>query len=136
MISSRTLPEKEPRIGDFLQVLRDQVKYESRSVCFIAGVDLAHVGAQFGDRDTMTPSFLNGVEAEDRRLIERLIQLDGPGFFNEVAKDEDRRRICGFAPLYSLIRLLDGNPGRLLRYKQAFTPETGSAVSFTSVIFD
>lgn len=136
MISSRTLPEKEPRIGDFLQVLRDQVNHDSRSVCFIAGVDLAHVGAQFGDRDSITPSFLNGVEAEDRRLIERLIHLDGPGFFDEVAKDEDRRRICGFAPLYSLIRLLDGNHGRLLQYKQAFTPETGSAVSFTSVVFD
>jgi hypothetical protein len=34
-----------------------------------------------------------------------------------------------------LIRLLDGVQGKHLKYSQAFTPETGSAVTFTSLIF-
>jgi len=62
--------------------------------------------------------------------------LDAPGFFNEIAKDQDKRKICGFAPLYSLIHLLDGARGNHLHYGQAFTPETGSAVTFTSLIFE
>ena len=69
-------------------------------------------------------------------LVDRLIELDAPGFFNEIAKDQDKRKICGFAPLYSLIHLLDGARGNHLNYGQAFTPETGSAVTFTSVVFE
>jgi AmmeMemoRadiSam system protein B len=109
---------------------------EARKVCFVAGVDLAHVGRQFGDREPITENFLNSVESEDRELVERLTALDAAGFFNEIAKDQDKRRICGFSPLYSLIHLLDRPPGRHLKYGQAFTAETGSAVTFTSVIFE
>jgi MEMO1 family protein len=94
------------------------------------------VGRQFGDREPITDDFLKWVEQEDRSLVERLAALDAPGFFHEVAKDQDRRRICGFSPLYSLIHLLDGTRGIQLKYSQAFTPETGSAVTFTSLIFE
>ena len=136
MVQNHSLPEKDPRIGDFLKALRDLVEKESRQVCFVAGVDLAHVGMQFGDQEPMTPDFLQWVEEEDQRLIAKLASLDAPGFFHEIAKDQDRRRICGFSPLYSLIHLLDGARGRNLKYSQAFTRETGSAVTFTSMVFD
>jgi len=136
MVQSRTLPEKDLRIGGFLKALRDLVEKETRRICFVAAVDLAHVGAQFGDPEPITADFLRWVEEEDRRLIARLAALDAPGFFHEIAKDQDRRRICGFSPLYSLIHLLDGARGRNLKYSQAFTQETGSAVTFTSMVFD
>jgi AmmeMemoRadiSam system protein B len=136
MVINRTLPEKSSPIGTFLRALRELAETESRRVCFVAGVDLAHVGKQFGDREPITDEFLKWVETEDQQLIGRLAALDAPGFFNEVAKDQDKRRICGFSPLYSLIHLLDGNEGMALKYSQAFTPETGSAVTFTSMIFD
>jgi len=130
------LPEKEPGIGDFFKAMEELVTREKRQVCFVAGVDLAHVGMQFGDEEPLTPDFLRWVEEEDRRLLERLTALDAPGFFHEVAKDRDRRRICGFSPLYSLIHLAQKSEGRCLKYSQAFTPETGSAVTFTSVVFE
>jgi MEMO1 family protein len=136
MVQSYTLPEKEPGVGDFIKALRDLIQRESRSVCLIAGVDLAHIGTQFGDREPITPDFLRWVEEEDRRLIEKVETLDSEAFFHEIAKDQDRRRICGFSPLYSLIHLLDGSRGRCLKYSQAFTPETGSAVTFTSIVFE
>ena len=135
-VRSRSLPERDPRVGDFLKSLADLAAKESRRVCFVAGVDLAHVGMQFGDREPITPGFLKWVEEEDQRLIDRLASLDSEGFFHEIAKDQDRRRICGFSPLYSLIHLLDGSRGKLLKYGQAFTRETGSAVTFTSMVFD
>jgi MEMO1 family protein len=135
-IRSRMPPEKDPRIGDFLKALGDLAAQEARRVCFVAGVDLAHVGAQFGDRDPITPEFLKWVEAEDLKSIEKLAASDTEGFFNEIAKDEDRRRICGFSPLYSLAYLMRGQQGRLLKYDQAFTQETGSAVTFTSMVYD
>jgi MEMO1 family protein len=119
-----------------LASLRDLAAKEQREICFVAGVDLAHVGRQFGDREPITEDFLKWVEAEDGRLIERLAALDAPGFFDEIAKDQDKRKICGFSPLYSLIHLLNGQRGKHLKYSQAFTPETASAVTFTSMIFE
>ena len=136
MVQSRTLPEKDSRTVSVLEALRELIKQETRQICLVAGVDLAHVGAQFGDKDPLTPEFLRWVEEEDQRLIERLASSDAAGFFHEVAKDQDRRRICGFAPLYSLIHLLEGSRGRCLKYSQAFTRETGSAVTFASLVFD
>jgi AmmeMemoRadiSam system protein B len=136
MVQSGTLPERDSRTGDFLKTMQDLVGKESRRVCLVAGVDLAHVGIQFGDEEPVTPDFLKWVEEEDGRLIEKLTAADAGGFFHEVAKDQDRRRICGFSPLYSLIHLLDGSRGRNLKYSQAVTPETRSAVTFTSVVFD
>jgi MEMO1 family protein len=136
MVASRTLPEMTPSVGTFLRAVRNLVEKEKRQVCFVAGVDLAHVGRQFGDREPITEDFLKWVEAEDHRLVERLAALDAPGFFHEIAKDQDKRRICGFSPLYSLIHLLKDSKGRHLKYSQAFTPETGSAVTFTSMIFE
>ena len=134
-VLEQTLPEKTPMVGKFLDGLRELVSQERRELCLIAGVDLAHVGRQFGDRQPITEDFLKWVESEDRLLVERLMALDAPGFFHEIAKDQDRRRICGFSPLYSLIHLLDGRRGTQLKYSQAFTPETGSAVTFTSLVF-
>jgi MEMO1 family protein len=136
MVLSRSFPEKHAPVATFLSALQDLVAQEKRQVCFVAGVDLAHVGQQFGDRQPITPDFLKWVEAEDYRLIDRLAALDGRGFFDEIAKDQDQRRICGFSPLYSLIQLLDGGHGRRLKYDQAFTPETGSAVTFVSMVFE
>jgi MEMO1 family protein len=136
MVLSQSAPEKHPPVKAFINALQDLLAQESRQVCFVAGVDLAHVGKQFGDLEPITPDFLKWVETEDRLLIDRLAALDAPGFFSEIAKDQDKRRICGFAPLYSLIQLLDGSHGRTLKYDQTFTPETGSAVSFTSMVFD
>jgi hypothetical protein len=136
MVQSQTLPERHSAVEHFLSALRELAAQERRRVCFVAGVDLAHVGRQFGDREPLTDEFLKWVESEDQRLIDRLAALDAPGFFHEIAKDQDKRRICGFAPLYSLIHLLNGSRGSALKYSQAFTPETGSAVTFTSMIFD
>lgn len=136
MVRSGTLPENDPRTANFLAALREMIAAQERRVCLIAGVDFAHVGMQFGDAEPLTPEFLRWVEEEDRRLIERLTVADPAGFFREVAKDQDRRRICGFSPLYSLIHLLDGSRGQCLKYSQAFTKETGSAVTFASLVFE
>jgi AmmeMemoRadiSam system protein B len=132
----QTLPERDHAVQMFLSALRDLAQKDTRRVCFIAGVDLAHVGREFGDSEPVTEDFLKWVEREDQKLIERLVALDAPGFYNEIAKDQDKRKICGFAPLYSLIHLLDGAKGNHLKYEQAFTAETGSAVTFTSMIFE
>jgi MEMO1 family protein len=136
MLANKILPERTAPVGAFFSALKSLVEQERRKVCFVAGVDLAHVGRQFGDGEPITEYFLKWVEVEDHRLMERLAARDAPGFFQEIAKDQDKRRVCGFSPLYSLIHLLKDGKGQQLKYSQAFTPETGSAVTFTSMVFE
>ena len=75
MVASKTPPEMTPSVATFLGAVKNLVEKEKRQVCFVAGVDLAHVGRQFGDREPITEDFLKWVEAEDHRLLERLAAL-------------------------------------------------------------
>ena len=73
MLLGRSLPEKHPPVQNFIRALQQSLAQEKGRVCFVAGVDLAHVGKQFGDRQPITPDFLKRVETEDHLLIERLV---------------------------------------------------------------
>jgi len=62
-------------------------------------------------------------------------RMDGEGFFSSVSKERDQRRICGLPAIYTLLKVLQAGKGRLLKYGQAFTPETESVVTFASLAF-
>ena len=129
----RGRPEDDARVPRFVEALRDTIASSSRRVCLIAGVDLAHVGPRFGDATPNTADSLAVVEAADRRMLEPVVAADAGGFFASVAADGDARRICGLSPIYTLLRLLPGSPGRLLRYTQWPDPE--GAVTFCAVSY-
>jgi predicted class III extradiol MEMO1 family dioxygenase len=61
--------------------------------------------------------------------------MDGEGFFSSISKESDRRRICGLPAIYTMLKVLEAKEGKLLKYGQAFTPETQSVVSFASMAF-
>lgn len=136
MVAERRQPLEDPAIGDFVDALRRVLAEEARPVCLVAGVDFAHVGRKFGDAEGLDPDFLRWVDAEDRSLLSPLEQGDAAGFFDAIAKDGDRRRICGLSPMYTLLATLGGGRGRLLRYDRSDDPQTQSAVSFASLAFD
>jgi len=129
----RGRPEADARVPRFVDALRDTIASSSRRVCLIAGVDLAHVGPRFGDTAPNTADSLAAVEAADRRMLEPVVAADAGGFFASVAADGDARRICGLSPIYTLLRLLPGSSGRLLRYTQWPDPE--GAVTFCAVSY-
>jgi hypothetical protein len=59
---------------------------------------------------------------------------DPQAFFESVAGDGDRRRICGYSPIYALLRSLGGASGSVKRYGQ--WPDPNGVVSFASVVFE
>jgi len=135
MVMSETPPEQDPRVAAFLAALRETIARSGRKVCLVAGVDFAHVGQKFGDPGPLTQDFLNWVEAEDRRLIQALEQVAHADFFAQIAKDGDRRRVCGFSPMYTFLHLVEATRGKLLKYDRSFDPTTQSSVSFASLAF-
>lgn len=135
MVLSNTPPVAVPRVAAFLQALKATIAESKKKVCFVAGVDFAHVGQKFGDEGPLTDAFLNWVQHEDHRLIQALEKVDHADFFAQIAKDNDRRRVCGFAPMYTFLHLVEAQEGKLLKYDRSIDPATQSSVSFASMAF-
>jgi hypothetical protein len=129
----RAEPEADPRVPRFLDGLRETIAASGRRVCVVAGVDLAHVGPRFGDADPNSAASLAAVERADRTMLESVVAVDARGFYDQVAADQDARRICGLSPIHALLRVLPGAPGRLLQYRQ--WPDPDGAVTFCAVGF-
>jgi AmmeMemoRadiSam system protein B len=129
-----TTPSRTDPVRRFHDALAETIAATGRRVVFVAGADLAHVGPQFGDPAPLESADLGRVEREDRAMLASVERGDADGFFGAVAADDDRRRICGLSPIYSLLRMIDGTgPGVLRRYAQWRDPQ--GTVSFASVVF-
>ncbi len=134
-IEKRVSPMELRPVRQFVEAIQKAVSSLGREVCYIASADLAHMGLQFGDREGMSEYGLRILSQQDQEMLAYVEKMDGEGFFSLIAAERDRRRICGFPAIYSMLKLLDAKEGKLLKYGQAFTPETQSVVSFASLAF-
>jgi hypothetical protein len=135
MVAAGIEPVWDARVADFVAALRATIEASGRRVCLVAGVDFAHVGRKFGDPGPLGKDLLEWVEREDRRLIAALERIEPEAFFDEIAKDGDRRRICGFPAMYTFLRAVRAAEGKLLMYDRSVEAATESSVSFASLAF-
>ena len=109
------LADPAAETAPFLEALGRAVA--GRRVCYVAGADLTHVGPMYGDDAPVSPALLADLAAQDRRTLAFLERGDAPGFHRDATLDDDRRRLCGIAPIYSAMRAA-GRGARLLHYGQ------------------
>ncbi|MBI1848641.1 MAG: AmmeMemoRadiSam system protein B [Candidatus Rokubacteria bacterium] len=124
-------PEDDPRVPRFLDAVAEGLAASGRRAVVIAGADLAHVGPRFGDPAPISEPEMERVEREDRAMLASITGGDARAFFDAVAADNDRRRICGFSPIYALLRTLSGARGDLRIYGQ--WPDPQAVVTYASV---
>src|ERR1700719_385800 len=136
LVASGISPARDSRVGSFIAALRGELDAENRRVLIPAGVDFAHVGKTFGDEFAADRAVAERVQREDLGLIENIKRGDPDGFFADILKDRDARRICGLSPMYTQLELLRGRSARLLKYGIAMEPQSESAVSFASLAID
>jgi len=136
MVESGETPKTNARVRAFVDAMGDLLAAERRNVLVIAGVDFAHVGKKFGDPFAADETVAQRIQREDLELIENIKRGDPAGFFADIARDRDARKICGLAPMYTQLELLQGRTGRLLKYGIAMEPQTESCVSFASLAID
>jgi hypothetical protein len=125
-------PEQDG-VRRFLDGLTEVIAASGRRVALIAGADLAHVGPRFGDPTPVTAADRERIEQEDRAMLDAVAAGDARAFFESVARDGDRRRICGLSPIYAVLRVLGQRPGVLRHYGQ--WPDPQGVVSYASVVF-
>lgn len=130
-------PRGDARVEGFVGALREtlrEAEAAGRRPCLLASVDLAHVGPQFGDEDPVDGERLAALDRADRASLEAACRGDAEAFWWSVAEDGDARKVCGLAPIYTLLRTLDGCRGEVLRYSQ--WPDPNGTVTFCSVAIE
>ena len=125
-------PMEEGRVRNFVEALTEVA--QTRRACLIASADLSHVGYRFGHAQPLTPELLGKVEEEDREMLAHVEGLDGGAFFSHVAREKDRRNICGFVPIYLLLQASGAESCEFLEYAQSPEEETQSVVSYASLV--
>lgn len=134
--SSGEDPERDAGVRRFIDGVRALVEKRPGRVVVVAGADLAHVGPRFGDEHPYDEAARTKLESTDRTSLEHASSTDAPGFWADVARDLDVRRVCGLAPIWSLLRSIPGGTsGRVLHYEQTVDAEDGSIVSHAAVGF-
>ena len=129
-------PENEEGVKRFLGALGEMAAREEKRLFWVLGVDMAHMGARYGDeriaragRDDM-----KDVEARDARRIEQMNAGNSRDFWELVKENQDDLKWCGSAPVYTFLKALPDARGRLLRYQQ-WNIDEQSVVSFAGMSF-
>lgn len=110
-----------------------------KRVCFIAGVDMAHVGRAFGDSGALTPEYMLQIEQRDRAYLVALESGDKRRLFAHMAEDCNARRVCGFPTMYTVLDVLGrlgwGYKAEVFDYRQAVDYKNDCAVTFAGMGF-
>jgi hypothetical protein len=128
-------PIEEDSVGRFVSALGEVEATYPQRVAYIGGIDLCHVGPQFGDPAPVDATLRDAVRRFDAQLLDRAVALDPRGWFATAAAIHDRWRVCGLAATYTMMHVLGPASGALLSYDQAVDPQGSCCVSFASVAY-
>jgi MEMO1 family protein len=127
--------DQKRAVKHFCDGLREVCRRSSRSVCFIASADLDHIGPRYGDSFIPHHGTISEALENDGRLLSSLEKMDLQGFIQQIARENDSRRICGFSPITTMLHCMDASAGRTLALDYASVDDRNSFVSFASAIF-
>jgi len=128
-------PAVRGAVDRFLQALRNAVGDSGRSCCVIAAGELAHLGMRYGDSAPPTDFSFHRSMQYDLEMLKFVEDLKPEEFAGYIQKEKDQRRISGFSPIYSLLRLIQAEKGQVLRYDRGITDQYNSTVTYASMAF-
>lgn len=122
-------------VEQFLTGLRSILAESGRDYCVIAGAELAHLGMRYGDSAPPTDFSFHRAMQHDLEMLKHVEELKPDEFAAYIQKENDQRRISGFSPIYSLLRLIQAEQGQVLRYDRGITDQYNSTVTYASMAF-
>lgn len=128
-------PIEDPEVRRFVAALRAAEAASGRRVAYIGGIDLGHIGREFGDPDLLDDSTLDHLRRFDDGMLGHAVAGDPASWFTTAARVNNRWRVCGLAATYTMLHAMGPARGRLLRYDQAVNLSRTCCVSFASVAF-
>ncbi len=129
-------PEDNDDVNRFLGKLGEIGAREGNKLMWVLGIDMAHMGARYGDEFEAEAGSgrMRDVEARDLARIERVNASDAQGFWELVKENQDDLKWCGSAPLYTFLKAMPNAKGTLRRYDQ-WNIDERSVVSFGAMTF-
>ena len=134
MLTDGRFSREKKIIQDFAPALRATIAAEKRRVCVIASVDFSHVGPRYGERQAPDAAFMQRVSAADKNLLASIEAVDAEAFTQANAQIEDQFRVCGFAPLHTMLASTAATHGQTLKYEQGRVDDRQSIVSYASAV--
>jgi MEMO1 family protein len=123
-------PGDDPMLEAAIDALQQAAR--GKRTLVVAAGDLAHVGPAFDGPFPIDYLRFLSLEAADQKLMETINHNDAPGFYDMIAAEGNRRNICGVAPIYLTMRMLDSHArGRLIAYDRC--PADAQNTSFVSI---
>ena len=126
----------EPQVGAFISALRavtERHEQAGRKIGFIASVDGAHVGTQFGDDTKLTPDKLREIARADRAWCATIEAGERAALHEHFARDGNRFNVDAHPALYTIMAAFPAWRGQLLDYDQAYHADQNIVVSFASL---
>ncbi len=130
------MPEDDENIRRFLGSLGEIATREENRLCWVLGVDMAHMGARYGDQfeahaygDEML-----AVAERDRQRMQRIEAGDSDGFWALIRENRDDLKWCGSSPFYTFLKVRPDARGTLDHYEQ-WNIDPQSVVSFAGMSF-
>ncbi len=115
--------------------LAEFIAEDRADTLLVAGADLSHTGAAFGDEHVLEPGYLEEIQQRDQRALDRLIKRDPAGWVRCVAEDGNPTNVCSAGCIYALSSALPTATVRQLRYHQAVDHPTQTCVTCAAVAF-
>ena len=128
-------PTVRGSVDRFLSALREAIGGAGKTVCVIAAGELAHLGLRYGDSAPPTDFSFHRSMQRDLEMLKPVEELKPEAFAEFIQKENDQRRISGFSPIYSLLRLIQAEKGQVLRYDRGITDQYNSTVTYASLAF-
>jgi len=122
-------------VDRFLGALRETISSSGKQVCVVAAGELAHLGIRYGDSAPPTDFSFHRSMQYDLEMLKFVEELKPEEFAGYIQKEKDQRRISGFSPIYSLLRLIQAEKGQVLRYDRGITDQYNSTVTYASMAF-
>ncbi len=128
-------PIDDPDVRRFIDALRSVESGHDRKVAYIGGIDLCHVGPEFGDANPVDPPLQEQIRLFDGQMLDRAAAGDAEGWFKTAGAVGNRWRVCGLAATYTFLHAIGPARGKLLKYDQALDDRRTCCVSFASMAF-
>ena len=122
-------------LHDFAITLREAIGELGGETLLVAGADLSHVGASFGDDRPLDDTFLSEVEAGDCGALSHLQRSDPDGFVAFLTERDNPTRVCSAGCLYTLSVVLSDATPQLMKYHQAVDQSTQTCVTCAAMMY-
>jgi len=134
-VEEKKSPSELADVAAMCNALEETIAGSDEPVCIIAGADLAHVGTRFGREKPVTKDDLQEIGDKDTFMIKRIMSGDVEGFADLIIKEHDERNVCGFPPIYVMLKVLRASRAEGLQYGISYEKSAGSCVSFAAIAF-